>query len=385
MKFGSTAPLPGSTAEADNATQGYCFRFHVTNAPRFRVPIAKPANYRRDDYGATLAGIGTGKVTKFRQVIQVCAMPNGRFELNSDHPSPATGIPSESLDLTVEIWDWPTATPARRRELYERVQTRNVGLIWLLQNDPEIPEAGRTDARQWGWHREEWPSNGHVPRQVYVRQGRRIAGEYLLTERAGDGDPAMRRTRVRPDAIAVIEWPFDPHGHHKDAPRQPGVREGYVYVAHAPLQVPYGVLTPRKVDGLLAPVACSCRHVAYNALRMKPVFMALGEACGVSVRRAPVTPAGGVERLGRNHGYGGKRFVPPGGEGAAPLTGRELGTWLRGAGYVSAAAGLSEGDQKEMRRPTCMRRASSAPRMRPKLALAFWPLAAGVKLTFGLL
>jgi hypothetical protein len=257
----------------------------------------------------------------------------------------------------------------------------------------------RADARQWGWHREEWPSNGHVPRQVYVRQGRRIVGEYILTERDGDVDPAMRRTRVRPDSIAVIEWPFDPHGHHKYDPRHPGVREGYFYVAHAPFQVPYGVLTPRKVDGLLVPVACSCSHVAYNALRMEPVFMALGEACGIAAhvamargvpvrrapvdeiqtllverrgvitfdeelpftdrafaslqflgarglergyrvdRRAPVTRAGGAERLGRVLGYAGKRFVLPGGEGEAPLTGRELGTWLRGAGYSSAAEG----------------------------------------------
>lgn len=101
-------------------------------------------------------------------------------------------------------------------------------------------------------------------------------GEYVLTERDADVDVAMGRTKVQPESIAVIEWAFDPHGHHKYDPKHPGVREGYYFVLHEPFQVPYGVLVPRKIDGLLVPVACSCSHVAYNALRMEPVFMALG-------------------------------------------------------------------------------------------------------------
>ena len=403
MKFRGTELLPGSTGEADNATQGYCFRFHVTNVPAYRVPIEKPANYSRADYVATLEDIRAGRATKFRDIIQVYAMPNGRFELNSDHVHPNTGAPSESLDLTEDIWEWPTATPARRKQLYERVRTHNVGLIWLLQNDAEVPEKMREDARQWGWHKEEWVANGHVPRQVYVRQGRRILGEYVLTERDGDVDAAMGRTKVQPTSIAVIEWEFDPHGHHKYDPKHPGVREGYFYVSHEPFQVPYGVLVPRKIDGLLVPVACSCSHVAYNALRMEPVFMALGEACGiaahvaqqrgVSLRKVPVaevqallverrgvitfdedlpfgdpafaafqylgarglgkgyktlrgarvTRAEGAERLGRILGYEGKRFAAPGGDGAAGLRGSELAEWLRGAGY-KATGGEGELD-----------------------------------------
>ena len=118
------------------------------------------------------------------------------------------------------------------------------------------------------------------------------------TERDADLDPALQRTRVQPTSIAIIEWAFDPHGHHRYDPAHPGVREGYIFIDHEPFQFPYGVLVPREIDGLLVPVACSCSHVAYNAVRMEPVFMALGEACGIaahlairrqsSVRRVPV-------------------------------------------------------------------------------------------------
>jgi len=323
MKFRGTELLPGSTGEADNATQSYCFRFHVTNLPAKRVPIEKPQGYNRDDYHWVLEDVRAGRATKFRDIIQVYPMPNGRFELNSDHVNPETGVPKESLDLAEVCWEWPTATPARRREIYQRYLTHNVGMLWLLQNDPEVPQAMREDARQYGWHRDEWTANGHMPRQVYVRQGRRILGDYVLTERDAELDPELERTRVRPDSIAVIEWAFDPHAHHRYDPAHPGVREGYIFVDHAPFQVPYGVLAPRRIDGLLVPVACSCSHVAYNALRMEPVFMALGEACGIGahlairdkvpVRRAPVAELQAmlVERRGVITYYEDLAFTDP--------------------------------------------------------------------------
>lgn len=397
MRFGTTTLLPGSTGEADNATQAFCFRFHVTNDPAFRVPIEKPAAFNRDDYKFVLDDIRSGRATTFRHVIQVYPMPNGRFELNSDHVHPDTGVPCESLDLAEDNWEWPTATPERRREIYQRYLTHNVGLIWLLQNDPEVPAALREDARQYGWHRDLWPTNNHMPRQVYVRQGRRILGDYVLTERDADLDPSLARTRLRPDSIGVIEWAFDPHGHHKYDPARPGVREGYIFIAHEPFQVPYGVLVPRKIDGLLVPVACSCSHVAYNALRMEPVFMALGQACGLAAdlaiakrttvrnvptavlqsklveqrgvvtfyhdlpfddpafaafqylgarglnpgyraeKAAPLTKASGAERLARILKFEGKSWTPPS-AAADPLTAQDLAAWLKQAGYNSPAS-----------------------------------------------
>lgn len=393
MRFRERELLPGSSGEADEATQAYCFRFHVTNDPAKRVPITKPGTFNRADYELTLEDIRAGRATRFRDIIQVYAMPNGRFELNSDHVNPKTGIPRESLDLAEDNFEWPTATPARRRQIYQRYLDHNVGLIWLLQNDPDVPAAMREDARQYGWHRDEWPTNRHMPRQVYVRQGRRILGEYVLTEHDADVDESLQRTRIQPSSIGVIEWAFDPHGHHKYDPAHPGVREGYYFLDHPPFQVPYGVVVPRQIDGLLVPVACSCSHVAYNALRMEPVFIVLGEACGVAAHLAiqhkvPLrhVPAGELQAIlverrgvltfyedlpftdpafpamqwlgarGLNPGYradkdtklnqrdaatrlerilrfAGARWQAPPNSADRPLTGAELAAWLRSAGY----------------------------------------------------
>jgi FAD dependent oxidoreductase len=83
-----------------------------------------------------------------------------------------------------------------------------------------------------------------------------------------------------------VEWPFDSHACHRYDPEHPGTREGYTFVEHAIFQIPYGVVVPKNVDGLLVPVACSATHIAYNGLRMEPVFMILGEACGQAAHLA---------------------------------------------------------------------------------------------------
>ena len=84
----------------------------------------------------------------------------------------------------------------------------------------------------------------------------------------------------------MAEFEFDSHGVHKYDPAHPGVREGYIFIAHEPLQLPYRILVPKRVDGLLVPVACSASHIGYQTIRMEPVFMALGEACGIAAVHA---------------------------------------------------------------------------------------------------
>jgi FAD dependent oxidoreductase len=400
--FGEPDLLPGSTGEADRAIQAFCFRLHVTRNAKNSMQIEKPVGYNRNDYRFLLEDLRGGRATKLTQFVQLYPMPNGKWELNSNHPDPKTGVPSQSFDLAEECWDWPEATPEKRHRIYVRYLNHNVGLIWFLANDPEVPAAIREEASQLGWCRDEWPKNGNVPRQVYVRQGRRILGDYVLTERDGDLDPALGRTKVQPTSIAVLEFPFDSHACHRFDPAHPGVREGYVFIKHEPLQVPYGVLVPRKVDGLLVPVAASCSHIGYNALRMEPVFMALGETCGIAahlamlrqttVRAAPVaelqqllvthggvitfyddlkfddpsfpafqwlgarglnfgyeaapgkklTRHDGAVRLARVLKFEDKTWTEPAGDGLAALRESELTQWLKDAGYHPETEGRAD-------------------------------------------
>lgn len=286
IRFGDSNPLPGSTGEADAGIQAFCFRFHLTKNPANQLPVEKPADFNRDDYKFLLADFRGGKLTRLNQAVQFYAMPGGNFEINSDHPHPDTGVPSESLDLAEENYGWPEAGVAERTRLFRRYWNYQEGLIWLLQHDAEVPEAIRNDALRWGFPKDEFTDNRGRPHHIYVRQGRRIWGEHTVTENDAKFVPATGLPARQLDGIAVAEFEFDSHGVSKFDPKYPGIREGYFFIAHDPFQIPYRSLLPKTVDGLLVPVACSASHVGYQTIRMEPVFMALGEASGIAAAQA---------------------------------------------------------------------------------------------------
>jgi hypothetical protein len=121
---------------------------------------------------------------------------------------------------------------------------------------------------------------------IYVRQGRRIWGDYNFTELDTQRAPGTGLGKRKPDGIAVAEYALDCHGVTKFDPAHPGVREGYFYIDFEPCQLPYRMMLPKCVENLLVPVAVSASHVGYQPIRMEPVFMALGEACGIAATQA---------------------------------------------------------------------------------------------------
>ena len=286
VRFGDANPLPGSTGEADGGIQAFCFRFHLTKNPANLLPVEKPADFNRDDYKHMLADFRGGKLTRLNQAVQFYAMPGGNFEINSNHPSHETGVPSESLDLAEENYGWPEAGPAERARIFRRYWNYQEGLIWLLQNDPEVPADIRKDAQQWGFPKDEFTDNRGRPHHIYVRQGRRIWGEHTVTENDAKFLESTGLPAHKPDGIAIAEYPFDSHAVTRFDPAYPLLRPGYFYVEHEPFQIPYRSLLPKSVDGLLVPVACSASHVGYQTIRMEPVFMALGEASGIAAAQA---------------------------------------------------------------------------------------------------
>ena len=286
LRFKDVNPLPGSTGEADDGIQAFCFRIHVTSDLANAAPLEMPTAFNRDDYRAMLDDMRSGRVMELKKLMHFFPMPNGKFELNNAHPSGDTGVPSESFDLAEENWKWPEADAAERERIFQRYWSHAEGYLWLLQNDPEVPKAIREEMRRYGFPKDEFTDNRHRPHHIYVRQGRRIWGEYNFTQRDAALDKATGLPRRKPDGIAVAEFGFDSHSVHKYDPAYPGVREGYIFIEHQPLQLPYRILVPKRVDGLLVPVACSASHVGYQTIRMEPVFMALGEACGIAAKTA---------------------------------------------------------------------------------------------------
>jgi hypothetical protein len=180
LRFKDVNPLPGSTGEADDGIQAFCFRIHMTKDLANAVPVEKPAAYNRDDYRAMLDDMRSGRVTKLTKLMHFFPMPNGKFELNNAHPAGDTGLPSESFDLAEENWKWPEADAAERERIFQRYWAHAEGYLWLLQNDPEVPPAIREEARQYGFPKDEFTDNRHRPHHIYVRPGPPHLGRVYL-------------------------------------------------------------------------------------------------------------------------------------------------------------------------------------------------------------
>jgi hypothetical protein len=92
-----------------------------------------------------------------------------------------------------------------------------------------------------------------------------------------------KRAPIHKDSITASHYAIDSHAVRKREPNRVHL-DGFLGLAliTKPYQVPYGVIVPKTVDGLLTPVACSATHLGFGTLRMEPCWMALGQAAGVA-------------------------------------------------------------------------------------------------------
>ncbi|WP_397381743.1 FAD-dependent oxidoreductase, partial [Prosthecobacter sp.] len=127
-------------------------------------------------------------------------------------------------------------------------------------------------------------------------------GEFTLSERNITEQPGLTSERNHPDAIAVGEFPIDSFPMQKRQPGDTVVLEGYLGMLKKitrPYQIPYRIMIPKRIDGLIVPVPASTTHVAFSSIRLEPTWMALGQAAGVAahlaiqqsveLRKVPVT------------------------------------------------------------------------------------------------
>lgn len=297
----------GSNFLPDNAVQSYNYRLCLTNDPANRLLFAKPANYNRNDYASIVEDVWTGQNTDVAmQTVTQEMMEENRRHIKAGNPSKLPGdkwgiakitnivhVPNRktdannqhgvfvSTDLPEENWGWPTSTWEWRDRYATRLREYIEGLFYFAQNDPELPAHFRKDAKEWGLAKDEYTDNGHFPRQVYVREGRRFEGTYFFT--ANDAVPASigNRPPVNSTSITASHYALDSHAVRK---REKGRihLDGFLSYPSAVYTVPYGVIVPKEVDNLLLPVPVSGSHIGFSTLRMEPCWMAIGQAAGIA-------------------------------------------------------------------------------------------------------
>ncbi len=273
--------LPGTTGYGDKRVQAYNFRLTQTDNPDNRVMPQKPDTYNRNGYLPVLQSIKEGRIKTVQDVLNIERIPNGKSDTNN---MPKSLI---STDLPEENYTYPTATPEERQKIIQRHKDYILGLLWFLQNDPEMPADLQGECRQWGLSKDEYPDNGNFPRQIYVREARRMWGLYTFTAHDAMLAPGSLRTPIQYDSIACGGYAMDSHATRKREPDHP-VMEGFYYFGGMtqPYQIPYRVMVPQNIDALLVPGAASGTHMGFGTLRMEPVWMAMGQAAGTAAHLA---------------------------------------------------------------------------------------------------
>jgi len=282
-------PSLHGTGEGDRRIQAYCFRLTVTDDPANRLPIEQPPGYDRTAYDL-LSKYLAAAPRRLKDVLLLGKLPNGKWDINN------WGFCWQSMDFIEANYDatlrsseapslrstsYPEASWERRRQSAAEHCLYQWGLLYFLQNDLSVPPARKDEVRPFGLCKDEFAESGGWPEQLYVREARRLVGEHVFTEHDACRD------RRKPDTIAVGSYPMDSHATQWYRIGQPTpAPEGFFMCSVRPYEIPYRCLLPKSPRNLLVPVCLSASHAGYGTLRMEPVMMNLGMACGLAASLA---------------------------------------------------------------------------------------------------
>jgi len=270
---GITYP-PEKVGQADEMTQRYVYRVCLTDVKENQVPIQKPTNYHRASYTIDAAMFRSNPPKSLSDVIPLNMLPNRKTD-------------SRIGEWIGGSFAFPEGTIEERNYIAQEHRDYAQGYLWFLLNDESVPKEIKQELGKWGYAKDEFIDNNHWPYHIYVREARRLIGDYVMTEHD------ILKDKFKPDGIAIGSYMLDVHPvQYVPLSNEIGgmyskggvVREGGVAHQIKPYEIPYRVLLPKhnEIENLLVPVCVSSSHIAYSTIRMEPVYMTLGHAAGIA-------------------------------------------------------------------------------------------------------
>lgn len=271
---------PGVPGSADRKVQAYNYRLCMTTNTANMAPFPKPPGYDPARYELLARLIRetekqTGKTPNVGNLMHPFRITGGKTDTNNNG--------AFSTDYIGGNWDYPDADYATREKIRQDHYNYVAGFLYFLANDPSVPESLRAEMNTWGLAKDEFTDNNNWPHQLYVREARRMRGEYVMAQ------PDIQTSRTKEDTIGMGSYNSDSHNVQRFVNAEGfAENEGDMQVPVKPYEIPYRVLLPKKseVTNLLVPVCLSATHVAYSTLRMEPVYMIMGQAAGAAAAAA---------------------------------------------------------------------------------------------------
>ena len=264
---------PGEEGQGDRRVQAYCFRMCLTDHPVNQIPFDKPTDYNPQLYELLFRNFEAGaKLTPWSN----SAMPNRKTDVNNNR--------GFSTDFIGQNYDYPEASYEDRELIAARHRSYQRGLMWTLANHPRVPAPIRAEISRWGTCQDEFERKDGWQQQMYVREARRMIGDYVMTQHHCQGRVESKRS------IGLAAYTMDSHHVQRHVDVDGYVKnEGDVQVGgFTPYPIDYGAIVPKKSEctNLFVPVCLSASHMAFGSIRMEPVFMVLGQSAATAAVHA---------------------------------------------------------------------------------------------------
>ena len=336
---------PGAVGQADDRIEVYDFRLCMTNSPGHRLLVSEPEGYNASEweFWRRLYKNGTAAPSNLQDAGLGCLgpVPNNYSDcggapctkcdmLGMKHVrqlltslwtpfalflSPTYLVPMligccfcclesdavsisgrQATDMLNGAWGWPNGTTAERKAIRQAHIDYIQGLLWFWATDPAAGDALHTELANVGYCTDEYLDGEEGdppfwPYQLYVREARRMVGDFVWTEH----DPP---TGLTAHSVGLGAYTFDCHWVTMYANDGEIAVEGRVNNGHngspaggvtqAPYVIPYEALLPKRSEltNVLVPVAASMSHIRQNAVRMEPTWMIMAHAAGTAAAMA---------------------------------------------------------------------------------------------------
>ncbi len=257
----------GLAGSGDRKVQAYNFRLVITDDPADRLPFPRPDGYDPSQLALLAKYLGEfqshmKREPTLRDFFNPVRIPNHKADFNNNGPI--------STDYIGHSWTYPDASYEDKKKIREDHPRYTQSLLYFLTHDPAVPARLKDQLNAWGLPKDEFQDTAHWPRELYLREGRRMIGTYVITQWDLQGGWS------KPDSIGMGSYNSDSHNVERVAMPDGSVRnEGDMQVPVQPYEIPYRAIIPRRseVQNLLVPVCLSASHVAYSSLRMEPQYM----------------------------------------------------------------------------------------------------------------
>ena len=262
-------PMPeGRDGDGDHRIQAYCFRLCTTDDPANRRAWPKPTSYDESHYELLFRNFEAGDM---RVPWHPLWMPNRKSDTNNNF--------AFSTDNIGMNYDYPDGDYATREAIWKEHERYTHGLMWTLANHPRVPAKVRDEFQRIGLTKDEFLDSDNWPRQLYVREARRMISEYVMSEKN------CKREEVIADSVGMGAYNMDSHNTQRFVTPEGFARnEGDIQKPTKPYPISYRSIRPKEEEctNLLVPVCLAASHISYGSIRMEPVFMVMGQSAATA-------------------------------------------------------------------------------------------------------